>query len=139
MERPFEISFNEESPLKIINRNPGDSPHTWQKTNSYYEKTFKRILRCDSLEEKYRRRKGEDKTTVHFGQRKLLLSEIEFLTIVFQNLETDNKKLFLFMQVLLQGNIYQHWLKHFHLLNTYLLIRQNLKLLKSVLKVKLKF
>ena len=95
MERPLESNFNEESPLKITNRNPSDSPHTWQKTNSYYEKTFKRILRSDSLEEKYRRRKGEDKTTVHFGQRKLLLSEIEFLTIVFQNLETDNKKIVL--------------------------------------------
>jgi hypothetical protein len=95
MKRQLEDNINEESNLKITKRNPCDSPHTWQKTNSYYEKTFKRILSSDSLEEKYRRRKGEDKTTVHFGQRKLLVSEIEFLTIVFQNLEADNKKVVL--------------------------------------------
>eukprot|EP00961_Rhodomonas_salina_P002887 39493-Rhodomonas_salina.1 len=28
----------------------------------------------------YRRRQGEEKTVVHWGQRKLLLSELEFLT-----------------------------------------------------------
>ena len=33
----------------------------------------------------YRRRKDEHKTTVHWGQRKLILSEIEFLTKYYNN------------------------------------------------------
>jgi hypothetical protein len=48
MKRQLEDNINEESNLKITKRNPCDSPHTWQKTNSYYEKTFKRILSSDS-------------------------------------------------------------------------------------------
>lgn len=43
---------------------------------------FWRILRENSGEMRYRRRKGTYKTVVHWGQRKLLLSEIEFLTII---------------------------------------------------------
>ena len=78
-----------------LQKTPNKSPHTWQKKDSYYEKNFKRILTSESIGEKYRRRKGENKTTVHFGQRKLLLSEIEFLTIVFQQLGESNKKVVL--------------------------------------------
>lgn len=41
---------------------------------------FKRSLaRCDP-EEAYQPRKGEERSVVHWGQRKLLLSEVEFLT-----------------------------------------------------------
>lgn len=39
-----------------------------------------RTLRADSGARKYERRQGEVKTVEHWGQRKLLLSEIEFLT-----------------------------------------------------------
>jgi hypothetical protein len=138
MKRQLEDNINEESNLKITKRNPCDSPHTWQKTNSYYEKTFKRILSSDSLEEKYRRRKGEDKTTVHFGQRKLLVSEIEFLTIVFQNLEADNKKVVLIYAGAASGQHIPTLAEAFPFIE-YLLIRLNLKLMKRVLKVKLKF
>jgi hypothetical protein len=42
--------------------------------------SFTRILHDHCDREKYRRRKGELKTVIHWGQRKLLLSEIEFLT-----------------------------------------------------------
>lgn len=42
---------------------------------------FKRILALDAPATPYRRRKGERKTTLHWGQRKLLLSEIEFFSI----------------------------------------------------------
>eukprot|EP01129_Flabellula_baltica_P005322 TRINITY_DN191_c0_g1_i4.p1 TRINITY_DN191_c0_g1~~TRINITY_DN191_c0_g1_i4.p1 ORF type:complete len:530 (-),score=86.08 TRINITY_DN191_c0_g1_i4:225-1814(-) len=42
---------------------------------------FERILREDAPRLEYRRRKGEEKTVIHWGQRKLLLSEIEFLTL----------------------------------------------------------
>lgn len=41
---------------------------------------FHRLLLPDAPGQKYRRRKGELKTVIHWGQRKLLLSEIEFLT-----------------------------------------------------------
>ena len=38
------------------------------------------MLVPDAPRQEYRRRKGELKTVIHWGQRKLLLSEIEFLT-----------------------------------------------------------
>ena len=42
---------------------------------------FDRQLKPDAPQLKYRRRKGELKTVCHWGQRKLLLAEIEFLTM----------------------------------------------------------
>jgi len=42
---------------------------------------FTRILNKEMPELEYRRRKGEIKSTIHWGQRKLLMSEIEFLTL----------------------------------------------------------
>jgi len=52
--------------------------------NSGYESRtdieFNRLLVQDAPKQEYRRRKGEVKTVIHWGQRKLLLSEIEFLT-----------------------------------------------------------
>jgi hypothetical protein len=42
---------------------------------------FTRTLGSDAAKAKYRRRRGEAKTVVHWGQRKLLLSEIEFLLL----------------------------------------------------------
>lgn len=41
---------------------------------------FCRVLHEDAGRLPYQRRKDEEKTTVHWGQRKLLMSEIEFLT-----------------------------------------------------------
>jgi cap2 methyltransferase len=41
---------------------------------------FSRILAPDAPRLKYRRRKGESKTVIHWGQRKLFMSELEFLT-----------------------------------------------------------
>lgn len=43
---------------------------------------FDRILREDDCMMLYSRREEKIKTTIHWGQRKLLLSEIEFLTII---------------------------------------------------------
>jgi cap2 methyltransferase len=42
---------------------------------------FRRILQEDDERLPYKRRKGEVKTVIHWGQRKLLMSEIEFLTL----------------------------------------------------------
>jgi len=42
---------------------------------------FCRILQADDERLPYKRRKGEMKTVIHWGQRKLLMSEIEFLTL----------------------------------------------------------
>ena len=54
-------------------------------TNSSYESRtdieFGRLLAPEAPRQKYRRRRGEVKTVIHWGQRKLLLSEIEFLTM----------------------------------------------------------
>lgn len=97
--RKNENTTEQEHKIKLqkleTRKKPELSPHTWQKENSYYSNEFIRVLTNEFKGEKYRRRKGENKTTVHFGQRKLLLSEIEFLTIVFQKLEVTNKKIVL--------------------------------------------
>uniref|UniRef100_A0A7S3D3R6 Cap-specific mRNA (nucleoside-2'-O-)-methyltransferase n=1 Tax=Palpitomonas bilix TaxID=652834 RepID=A0A7S3D3R6_9EUKA len=45
------------------------------------EGELKRVLHLDAPRMKYRRRRGEVKSVVHWGQRKLMLSEIEFLTL----------------------------------------------------------
>eukprot|EP00035_Acanthoeca_spectabilis_P030057 m.7645 g.7645 ORF g.7645 m.7645 type:complete len:678 (-) comp3980_c0_seq1:143-2176(-) len=41
---------------------------------------FNRVLEPDAPRMQYRRRKGEQKTVIHWGQRKLFMSELEFLT-----------------------------------------------------------
>jgi len=54
-----------------------------QKNCGYESRTdikFNRLLPPDAPGQEYRRRQGESKTVIHWGQRKLLLSEIEFLT-----------------------------------------------------------
>eukprot|EP00961_Rhodomonas_salina_P038271 514665-Rhodomonas_salina.4 len=48
--------------------------------HSQCDPEFHRILQPDAPSREYRRRKGEDKTVIHWGQRKLFLSELEFLT-----------------------------------------------------------
>lgn len=50
-------------------------------TKLSYKKPLYRILPDDMKREKYHRRTKEIKNVLHWGQRKLLLSEIEFLTI----------------------------------------------------------
>ena len=73
-------SISNESASKK-NLNPFDSIHVLQNQNAKYLDHFSRILSDDFEQAPYKRRKGEDKTTVHFGQRKLLLSEIEFYDV----------------------------------------------------------
>ena len=48
--------------------------------SSAQDVAFDRVLRADAPTARYRRRAGEVKTVVHWGQRKLLLAEIEFIT-----------------------------------------------------------
>ena len=48
-------------------------------TNAAPATSFPRVLTDDCPRLAYRRRKGEDKRMLHWGQRKLLFSEIEFL------------------------------------------------------------
>lgn len=70
------------------------NPHTLQYKQTYYRE-FKPELRTineDTLSAKYERRSGYDKTTIHFGQRKLLLSEVEFLTRVTHELHAANNR-----------------------------------------------
>jgi hypothetical protein len=66
---------------------PHNNPHVHQtisnKDAGYQSRTdipFQRTMQHKCAERlKYRRRKGEDKSVLHWGQRKLLLSEIEFI------------------------------------------------------------
>ena len=70
-----------------------ENPHAYQNKSCYYsaeaftEKS--RIIHAESKHEKYQRRSGQDKSTFHFGQRKLLLSEIEFLTLVVKDMSLE--------------------------------------------------
>jgi hypothetical protein len=67
-------------------RDPRSNPHSMQVVlNPGYEcrldVPFSRVLGEDMPRAPYKRRKGETKTVIHWGQRKLLMSEIEFLTL----------------------------------------------------------
>ena len=55
------------------------NPHTLQAEHAVTDIPFSRTLSHDAPRKTYRRRTEEQKTTVHWGQRKLLMSEIEFL------------------------------------------------------------
>ena len=61
-------------------KDPNNSPHIQQgaQVSSF---PFARSLTDDFPRKRYQRRKDELKTVVHWGQRKLLLSEIEFLLL----------------------------------------------------------
>ena len=56
-------------------------PHCRQNKSSMVDPPFCRILREDAGMLPYCSRKGEEKSVIHWGQRKLLMSEIEFLTL----------------------------------------------------------
>ena len=55
-------------------------------------KKFFRILDNNISRKKYHRRATEKKNVLHWGQRKLLLTEIEFLTIYYTKLRTTSNK-----------------------------------------------
>eukprot|EP01112_Ceratiomyxa_fruticulosa_P015607 TRINITY_DN4603_c0_g3_i8.p1 TRINITY_DN4603_c0_g3~~TRINITY_DN4603_c0_g3_i8.p1 ORF type:complete len:468 (+),score=94.60 TRINITY_DN4603_c0_g3_i8:176-1579(+) len=84
-------SSSSSSSNKKVNTNkedwkkPENNPHVTQVlSNQYIHRTdlpFCRVLKADAPSMVYRRRKGEVKTVIHWGQRKLLMSEIEFLTL----------------------------------------------------------
>ena len=56
-------------------------PHSMQATQPRTDIQFDRILLPDAPKMEYRSRKDEAKTVIHWGQRKLLMSEIEFLNM----------------------------------------------------------
>jgi cap2 methyltransferase len=67
-------------------KDPAENPHARQVllSTGYASKCdlpFSRILEDDMPRLPYRRRKGEEKTVIHWGQRKVLMSEIEFLSL----------------------------------------------------------
>jgi len=66
--------------------NPQCNPHCLQNPHTYYTTNYTRILNDDIPTTKYKRRVNDDKTLIKFGQLKLLLSEIEFLTLTFKKI-----------------------------------------------------
>jgi len=56
-------------------------PHIAQACALREDIPFNRVLAPDAPREKYQRRRGQLKSVIHWGQRKLLMSEIEFLTM----------------------------------------------------------
>ena len=91
-----EIPFPSEDELKLLilpkeqRLSIQYNAHAQQAGNNYRtDIKFTRI--CDhgnAPREKYRRRQGEKKTVIHWGQRKLLLSEIEFITMFYDECKT---------------------------------------------------
>lgn len=74
--------------------NPKLNPHVYQNESAAYMDKFVRILTDDFPELKYRpRQHDEDRSTVHFGQRKLHLSEIEFLTNFCKDISEIKEKI----------------------------------------------
>jgi hypothetical protein len=63
------------------NRHIGQSVQYSNKVSQSDFESLRRVLPEDAPREPYRRRKNDFKTVIHWGQRKLLMSEIEFLTI----------------------------------------------------------
>jgi cap2 methyltransferase len=61
--------------------------HCKQATNPRTNIPFERVLRDDAPKAVYRSRKGELKSVIHWGQRKLLMSEIEFIQMCLPPLE----------------------------------------------------
>ena len=55
------------------------NPHAQQASHPITNIPFARTLESDAPKKPYRRRADEEKTAIHWGQRKLLMSEIEFL------------------------------------------------------------
>ena len=55
---------------------------------SHTDVQFERKLHKNAPQSKYRRRRNEIKTVIHWGQMKLLLCEIEFLTRYSTNAKT---------------------------------------------------
>ena len=86
--------YEKDKIIKNFDQNPKLNPHTYQNKTAEYSSKFNRILDDDFPELKYRpRRHDEDRSTVHFGQRKLHLSEIEFLTNLCKEISELNNKL----------------------------------------------
>ena len=77
--------------------NPNLNPHAFQNSSTHYNTlNFTRVLKDDFPELKYRSRKhDEDRSTVHYGQRKLHLSEIEFLTNFSKEIDDLQQKIVL--------------------------------------------
>lgn len=78
---------------KNCNKIREDNPHIQQlpETETIQIKpltALKRILESDAPKKEYHRRADEKKSVIHWGQRKLLLSEIEFLTQCAQDHDT---------------------------------------------------
>jgi cap2 methyltransferase len=57
------------------------NPHAQQASHPITNIPFARTLEPDAPKKPYRRRADEEKTAIHWGQRKLLMSEIEFLLL----------------------------------------------------------
>lgn len=74
---------------RIMEEPPIHDPHCLQCTSPLIDPPFHRILHPEARAMPYQRRQGEVKSVIHWGQRKLLLSEIEFLTICARDHGTD--------------------------------------------------
>eukprot|EP00050_Salpingoeca_kvevrii_P003303 m.221305 g.221305 ORF g.221305 m.221305 type:complete len:382 (+) comp10805_c2_seq15:473-1618(+) len=80
-----DIRHSSEPPRKAEFDNVASCGHLLQVLGSHEFESrtdlpFERVLGAQAPRTKYRRRRGETKTVIHWGQRKLLLSEVEFLT-----------------------------------------------------------
>ena len=67
---------------QALTNNPHSAQAIGDSSAVFVDREFCRVLSADSPERDYVRREGLDKSVIHWGQRKLLMSEIEFLTLL---------------------------------------------------------
>jgi cap2 methyltransferase len=65
------------------------NPHTQQSEHIITDIPFKRTLSHDAPRQEYKQWTEEQKTTIHWGQRKLLMAEIEFLLLASRKHHTN--------------------------------------------------
>ena len=88
----YDRSDDWKSALKYPHDSVRGNPHAWQRfdhgpatssSEQSEQQRFTRVLDLENAKQiEFRPRKGENKTTLHWGQRKIFLSWLEFLTKV---------------------------------------------------------
>lgn len=78
---------------KILNGEPVFISHIL--SDAKHSDKFSRIIDIDGKHEKYQRREMEFKQVLHWGQLKLMLTEIEFITLAYEQHGNDPRPLYM--------------------------------------------
>jgi len=82
--------------ITVIDYDKKEEPHIIQIGDKTFRRPFCRFLTKEFPRLKYYSRRGELKTTVHWGQRKLYLSELEFIIDHYKLFDDDSQKIIVY-------------------------------------------